>query len=136
MIAMSDSITLKGGYSFEWKKLFASGEMAMSTFTGPGELLLAPTVLGDITVLRFNDDEWKVGRDAFLAATSGVKKELKAQTLIKTVFSGEGLFVHKYTGTGLLWMQSFGAIIKKDVSPYPMLSSKIYALHIPFSELC
>ncbi|KAF3390264.1 Uncharacterized protein F1880_009238 [Penicillium rolfsii] len=116
MIAMSTTITLRGTISFGWKKLIAGGEMAMSNYTGPGELLLAPSVLGDIIVLRMNgEQEWKIGRDAFLASTAGVKHKYQAQSLAKGVFSGEGLFIYKITGTGLLWMQSFGAIIKKDL---------------------
>lgn len=114
---MSTTITLRGTVSFGWKKLIAGGEMTMSNYTGPGELLLAPSVLGDIIVLRLNgDQEWKIGRDAFLASTTAVKHKYQAQSLAKGVFSGEGLFIYKITGTGLLWMQSFGAIIKKDVS--------------------
>jgi uncharacterized protein (AIM24 family) len=117
MIAMSTTISLRGTVSFGWKKLIAGGEMSMSNYTGPGELLLAPSVLGDIIVLRMNgDQEWKIGRDAFLASTAGVKHKYQAQSLAKGVFSGEGLFIYKISGTGLLWMQSFGAIIKKDVS--------------------
>jgi uncharacterized protein (AIM24 family) len=118
MIAMSTTMTLRGQVNFGWKKLIASGEMAISHYTGPGELLLAPSVLGDIIVLRMTgEQEWKIGRDAFLASTSGVKHKYQAQSLAKGVFSGEGLFVYKISGTGLLWMQSFGAIIKKDVGP-------------------
>lgn len=117
MIAMSSTMTLRGTVSFSWKKLIASGEMSMSQYTGPGELLLAPSVLGDIIVLRLNNDqEWKIGRDSFLASTSAVKHKYQAQSLAKGVFSGEGLFIYKISGTGLLWVQSFGAIIKKDVS--------------------
>lgn len=119
---MSTTMTLRGQVNFGWKKLIAGGEMAISHYTGPGELLLAPSVLGDIIVLRMTgEQEWKIGRDAFLACTSGVKHKYQAQGLAKGVFSGEGLFIYKITGTGLLWMQSFGAIIKKDVSP---ISSK------------
>ena len=114
---MSPTITLKGSISFSFKKLIAGGEMAHSTYTGPGELLLAPTLLGDISVLRFlGSEEWKVGKDAFLAATSGIKKEYVAQGIAKGMFSGEGFFIYKISGTGLLWLQSFGAILKKDVS--------------------
>lgn len=95
--------------------------MSMSHYTGPGELLLAPSVLGDVIVNLISEgDNWKIGRDAFLAHTSGVHHEYKAQSLTKGVFSGEGLFVYHITGSGLLWMQSFGAIIKKDVSAYQM----------------
>lgn len=116
MIAMSTTITLKGTVKFSIKKLIAGGEMSTSTFTGPGELLLAPSMLGDIIVLRFTGSEtWKVGKDAFLAATSGIHKDYQGQSLTKGLFSGEGLFVYKFTGTGLLWLQSFGAIVKKDV---------------------
>lgn len=116
MIAMSTTISLRGSLSFGFTKIFAGGEMAMSTFTGPGELLLAPSLLGDITVIRLNEEEWKVGRDAFLASTSGVKHRYKSQGIMKAAFSGEGLFLYRFHGTGLLWIQSFGAIIKKDVS--------------------
>lgn len=118
MIAMTPTITLKGTVKFSLKKLMASGEMAHSTFTGPGELLLAPASLGDITNIRLGgDDQWSVGRDAFLACTQGVIKEYKRQGIGKAMFSGEGLFVYKISGNGLLWITSLGAIIRKDVSP-------------------
>lgn len=132
MIAMSPSITLKGAIRFSFKKLFAGGELSMSTFTGPGELLLAPSVLGDIVVIRFTGSEvWKVGKDAFLAATSGIQKDYQGQGLAKGMFSGEGLFVYKISGTGLLWLQSFGAIIKKDVGYF-----SIFILSLFYSSEC
>jgi uncharacterized protein (AIM24 family) len=116
MIAMTPTITLKGAIKFSMKKLLV-GEFAHSIYTGPGELLLAPTALGDITNIRLSGDEqWSVGRDAFLACTQGVTKEYKRQGIGKAMFSGEGLFVYKIGGTGLLWITSFGAIIRKDVS--------------------
>lgn len=97
--------------------------MTMSQYTGPGELLLAPSVLGDIIVLRMTgEEEWKIGRDSFLASTAAVKHKYQAQSISKAVFSGEGLFIYKISGTGLLWMQSFGAIIKKDVSLFDNIS--------------
>lgn len=117
MIAMSPTITLKGMYKFSMKKLVAGGEMGHSTFTGPGELLLGPPFLGDVTSLRLSGNEsWSVGHDGYLASTQGVVKEYKRQGLGKAMFSGEGLWVYKISGQGLLWLTSFGAIIRKDVS--------------------
>ncbi|KAK2759771.1 hypothetical protein FQN54_002505 [Arachnomyces sp. PD_36] len=116
MISMSPSVTLKGAVKFSMKKLLG-GEMSSSTYTGPGELLLAPPALGDISLLRLNGtDNWSVGRDAFLACTQGVVKDYKSQGLGKGIFSGEGLFVYRISGNGILWMQSFGAIIRKDIA--------------------
>ncbi|TVY56115.1 Uncharacterized protein LCER1_G003997 [Lachnellula cervina] len=117
MIAMTPTITLKGTVKFSMKKLIAGGEMANSTYTGPGELLLAPASLGDITNIRLGGSEqWSVGRDAFLACTQGVIKEYKRQGIGKAMFSGEGLFVYKMSGNGLLWITSLGAIIRKDLA--------------------
>ncbi|KAA8565181.1 hypothetical protein EYC84_010920 [Monilinia fructicola] len=116
MIAMTPTITLKGAIKFSMKKLVIGGEMTHSTFTGPGELLLAPSSLGDITNIRLTGDEqWSVGRDAYLASTQGVIKEYKRQGIGKAMFSGEGLFVYKISGVGLLWISSLGAIIRKDL---------------------
>ena len=114
---MSPTITLKGAIKFSMKKLIAGGEIATSTYTGPGELLFAPPYLGDITTLRLTGKEqWNVGKDAFMACTQGIVKEMKNQGFSKAMFSGEGLFVYRMSGTGIVWLASFGAILRKDVS--------------------
>ena len=131
MIAMTPTITLKGSFKFSMKKLIAGGEMGHSTFTGPGELLLAPPSLGDVTNIRLTgNDVWSVGRDAFLAATQGVVKEYKRQGLSKAMFSGEGLFVYRVSGTGIMWIGSLGAIIRKDVriSPLPFPDCLVFVI--------
>ncbi|PYH79727.1 DUF124-domain-containing protein [Aspergillus uvarum CBS 121591] len=116
MIAMSELVTLRGSMRFSLKKVLAGGKLSLSTYTGPGEVLLAPSTLGDIMVLRLaGSDSWKCGRDVFLASTSGIKKEYQTQSLTKGMFSGEGFFIYKMEGVGLIWIQSFGAIIQKDI---------------------
>lgn len=130
MIAMSPTITVKGSVKFSMKKLLARGEMSHTTFTGPGELLLAPFALGDITNIRLSGkgETWNIGKDAFLACTQGVTKDYVSQALSKAIFSGEGLFVYKLGGAGICWIQSMGAIIRKDVStllfPFSFLPKK------------
>ena len=117
MVAMSASITLKGHIKFSMKKLFTGGEMTHSTYSGPGEVLLAPPALGDIVPIRLDGEQaWSLGRDAHLAHTSLIKLEVKSQGLAKAMFSGEGLFVSKATGKGVLFITSLGAIVQKDVS--------------------
>ncbi|KAI0134276.1 duf124 domain-containing protein [Xylariales sp. AK1849] len=116
LIAMSPTITLKGEYKFSMKKMIAGGEIGHSTFIGPGELLLAPSMLGDMTTIRLSGDEsWSVSKDAYVCSTQGVNRDYKRQGLGKAMFSGEGLWVHKINGVGLMWITSFGAIIRKDL---------------------
>jgi uncharacterized protein (AIM24 family) len=121
MIAMSHTMTLKGNIKFSLKKALIGGDLSKSTYTGPGELLLAPATIGDITIIKLGGKEtWSVGRDAFLACTQGIVTEYKSQGIGKAIFSGEGLFVYKISGMGVLWVTSFGAIIRKDVSLSPL----------------
>ncbi|GAB0138973.1 hypothetical protein EsDP_00007192 [Epichloe bromicola] len=116
MIAMSPTMQLKGEVKFSVKKMITGADMTTSRYVGPGELLIAPPMLGDITSIRLTGQEsWIVGHDAFLAATQGVIKDYKRQGLGKAIFSGEGLFVYKMSGTGIMWITSFGAIIRKDL---------------------
>ncbi|KAJ5372556.1 Mitochondrial biogenesis protein AIM24 [Penicillium concentricum] len=116
MIGMSPTITLRGSVSFSLKKFVIGGSMTMSHYTGPGELLLAPSMLGDIMAVNMEEpDKWKIGRDAFLGHTAGIEHKYQAQSLSKGVFSGEGFFIYHITGAGILWIQSFGAIIQKDL---------------------
>lgn len=112
--------------------------MTHSTFTGPGELILAPSSLGDITNIRLTGEEqWSVGRDAYLASTQGVTKEYKRQGVGKAMFSGEGLFVYKISGVGLLWVSSLGAIIRKDVSfpLFPLFTPPLLSFIKPHTNL-
>ncbi|RYP65495.1 hypothetical protein DL770_008986 [Monosporascus sp. CRB-9-2] len=117
LIAMSPTITLKGEYKFSVKRVISGGDIGHSTFIGPGELLLAPGMLGDITTVRLTGNEaWSVGKDAYVASTQGVIRDYKRQGLGKAMFSGEGLWVNKISGVGLMWITSFGAIIRKDLA--------------------
>ncbi|PHH67725.1 hypothetical protein CDD82_1175 [Ophiocordyceps australis] len=116
MIAMSPTVTVKGQIKFSVKKVIAGADINSTRFIGPGELLLAPPMLGDITSVRISGNEnWSVGHDAYLASTQGVIKDHKRQGLGKALFSGEGLWVYRLSGTGIMWISSFGAIIRKDL---------------------
>lgn len=136
MIAMSPSMTLKGHLKFSLKKALTGGDMSKSHYTGPGELLLAPPSIGDITIIKLGGNEqWSVGKDAFLACTQGIVSEYKSQGIGKAIFSGEGLFVYKISGQGIMWCTSFGAIIRKDVSfRFPYLAKSMWLTHISIAS--
>ena len=135
MIAMSPTVTLKGKVKFDIKKYVTGGEMTSSEYKGPGEVLFAPSFLGDVASIRLPNPnpgagKWKVGKDAFLASTAQVTKTTKSQGLSKAIFSGESLFVYEIDGIGILWVSSFGAIVKKEVSQRFHLSWIPLLIHI------
>ncbi|EJF65574.1 hypothetical protein DICSQDRAFT_79838 [Dichomitus squalens LYAD-421 SS1] len=118
MVAMDASVQIKGKLKVSLKKIFTGGEMSESIFTGPGEVLLAPEIWGDVVPIRLDGSQnWRVGRDAFLACTMGVTRSTKSQGLGKALFSGEGLFVYNIAGQGVMWVQSLGAITSRTLQP-------------------
>ena len=52
MVTMQPSVQIRGNFKFSIKKMVSGGEMAESSFTGPGEVVLAPDVWGDIVPVR------------------------------------------------------------------------------------
>ena len=117
MIHMSPTVTLQGKMKVSMKKLFTGGSMTESSYTGPGLVALAPTLFGDIVTLQIQQGStWNVGKDAYLASTNDVVKDTKSQGLGKAFFSGEDLFIYNFTGEGVAWLTSFGAIETKHVS--------------------
>lgn len=61
-------------------------QMSESIFTGPGEVLLAPDIWGDIVPIHLDGRaDWSVGKDAFLACTTGVTRTTKSQGLGKAL---------------------------------------------------
>jgi uncharacterized protein (AIM24 family) len=58
------------------------GEMSESTFTGPGEVLLAPEIWGDIFPIVISPNQtqpWCIGKGSHLASTKDVVKTIKSQ---------------------------------------------------------
>lgn len=99
--------------------------MSQASFTGPGTVALAPTLMGDIVALQIANDGkvWNVGKDAFLACTGEVDKDTKSQGFSKAMFSGEDLFIYKMMGQGLVWLTSYGAVDVIHVSGLFLLFS-------------
>jgi hypothetical protein len=56
MIAMSSTVTPKGSVHITLKKLITGGHMTHSTFISAGEALLAPPMLGDITIVNLSNE--------------------------------------------------------------------------------
>ncbi len=137
MIQMSPTIVLQGKVKFSMRKMLTGGQMAESTFTGPGEVSLAPTLLGDVTAIPIGGNEgWNLGKDAFLACTGNVVKDTKSQGLGKAFFSGEDLFIYRISGQGTLWVTSFGAIVVREVSPAHAFTFVILLSRRPAEPLC
>jgi uncharacterized protein (TIGR00266 family) len=124
MVAMSANIELhsemKGGLMGALKRKLAGESIFQTTFTArggvPGEVLLAPASPGDIAALQLQGSTYLVQSSSFLASDISLQMDTKFAGA-KGFFAREGLFMIQISGTGRLFLSSFGAIVKKTLAP-------------------
>jgi len=123
MVSMSPSIKLEaksqGKGLMGGLKAMVGGESFFATlFTaegGEGELVLAPGMLGDIIKMEMRGNTVYTEGGAYLAGSPAL--DISTKGSFKAAFSGEGLFLQKITGTGTVFLNSYGAIFDKTLSP-------------------
>ena len=122
MVSMSPTIQLQAKSSgkgiFGAIKSVAGGEsLFASLFTaenGNGELILAPTTPGDIIQFHISGNTIMAQSGAYLAGSPDL--ELSTQGSFKAMVSGEGLFLQKISGTGEVFLNSYGAVYERTLA--------------------
>src|SRR5581483_1545152 len=126
MVAASPTIDveskMEGGLLGALSRKLLTGEkfffQTLRATRGAGEVLLAPTVPGDIVVLELDGvNEYLVQKDGFLAGAQEVRIESQMRSLSRGLLGGEGYFILRISGTGQLILNSFGAIHKVELKP-------------------
>ncbi len=122
MVSMNGSVRIEtqatGGFMKSLKRSVLGGEsFFMNTFhanASGAEVTLAPHLPGDITTFQLDGQDLIVQSGSFLASEPNVAVETKWGGA-KTFFGGEGLFMLRCSGSGLLIVSSYGAIHKVTV---------------------
>ena len=123
MVSMSPGIEIqtqaKGGLLGGLKRSMLGGEsFFLNTFTAtqPGEVTMAPALPGDIVHLQLAGQTMFVQSGSYMASHPSIEVDTKWGGA-KTFFSSEGLFLLKVSGSGDLFVSSFGAIRQVDLAP-------------------
>ena len=124
MVAMSDTIEIKtearGGLFGGLKRSMLGGEsFFQNTFVaqnGPGEVMFAPALPGDIAHLRLNGETVFVQSGSYMASSPDIEVDTKWSGA-KGFFSKEGLFLLRASGMGDLFLSSYGGIHEITLNP-------------------
>ena len=120
-------MTLLGGQSF-----FVTDFTAASS---PGEVGFSAAPLGDVEVIEVGPGNgFIIQKAAYLASEQGVNLDAEWQGFTKGLF-GQGLFMIKVSGQGLLFINTFGAIDKHILKPGEHLIVDNFHL-VAFSDHC
>lgn len=99
------------------KRRFFGGESFFFNFftaTSPSKVALAPSMPGDIIHMSLRNERLMVQTTSYLASTDSIQIQSRFGGL-KTLFGGEGLFLLEVSGSGDLFVNSYGAIVPIDV---------------------
>ena len=124
MVGMSSNLRLEAKMEGELLKALGRSMLAgesffQSTYTsdgGPGEILLAPATPGDIMGVELNNQSFMVQKGSYLAGATSLQLETRFAGL-SNIVAGEGAFMVRVTGSGLLLLSSYGAIHKVVLGP-------------------
>lgn len=121
MVSMSSGIemetSMKSGLFGALKRSVLGGEsFFVNTFRAsePGEVTFAPSLPGDIYDVELQGQTLYAESGAYIASSPEIKVDTKWGGA-KTFFSREGLFLLKVSGTGKVFLSSYGAIHEIDL---------------------
>lgn len=123
MVGMSDNLSIKtkaygGFFKAMVRRLFGGESVFQNTYSaqgGAGELILSPTLPGQIKHVELvKGKSFILQGSAFLASSPSVALKTKYGGL-KSMVSGEGLFLLETKGAGDLWYNSYGNIVEVEV---------------------
>jgi uncharacterized protein (TIGR00266 family) len=100
------------------RKVLGGETMFVNDFHGPqgGEVVLAPGLSGHIMHQVLDGQRTLfIQSSAYLASTGSVDTKLRFGGL-KSMFGGEGLVLQECTGTGDVWINSYGGITEVPVN--------------------
>lgn len=123
MVGMSAGVTIEtkmqGGLLKSLARSVLGGEsFFVNTFhagSGGGEILLAPSLPGDVFTLQLTNETYLVQSGSYLASSEGVETDTKWSGA-RTFFGGEGLIMLRCAGSGTLALSSFGAIHELELT--------------------
>jgi uncharacterized protein (TIGR00266 family) len=105
------------------------------TANAQGEIGFVAAPVGDIEKLDVSPGKgFVIQKSAYIASTQGIDLDVKWEGFTKGLF-GQGLFMIKATGTGQLFINTFGAIDVHTLAPGQTMIVDNFHL-VGFSESC
>lgn len=117
MVSMDAAVRIEtgatGGFLKSLGRSLLGGEsFFQNTFTAEedgAQVLLAPELPGDIAIMTLRGQDIIVQAGSYLASETGIDVSTKWGGA-RTFFGGEGFFMLRCTGSGMLILSSYGAI--------------------------
>jgi uncharacterized protein (TIGR00266 family) len=120
MVSMDATVNIEtkmqGGLGKALKRKLLGGEsFFMNHFSGSGEVTFASSVPGDIRHIPMTGNTVFVQSSSFICSVGNIEVDTKWGGG-KTLLMGEGFFLLKVSGTGDLFISSYGAMTERELA--------------------
>lgn len=125
MVSMDGGLALtgraRGGFFTALSRKILNDEtffqQKIEAVDGPGEVLLTPTLPGDVVLIETGERQYMISDGAYLANTDGVELESTTQSLGRALLGDSGgLFVLSTKGRGAVAVSGFGSMRPIDLT--------------------
>lgn len=125
MVSMDGGLALtgraRGGFFTALSRKILNDEtffqQKIEAVDGPGEVLLTPTLPGDVVLIETGERQYMISDGAYLANTDGVELESTTQSLGRALLGDSGgLFVLSTKGRGTVAVSGFGSMRPIDLT--------------------
>lgn len=125
MVSMDGGLALtgraRGGFFTALSRKILNDEtffqQKIEAVDGPGEVLLTPTLPGDVVLIETGERQYMISDGAYLANTDGVELESTIQSLGRALLGDSGgLFVLSTKGRGTVAVSGFGSMRPIDLT--------------------
>lgn len=104
-----------GGIGGIFKSMMSGESIVRPTYEGTGELYLEPSY-GVFTIVDLAGEEWILDKGAYYASEMSVEVGIYTNKAISGLFSGEGFFQTKVSGSGKVVIASQGPLEEVELN--------------------
>jgi uncharacterized protein (TIGR00266 family) len=112
---------MQGGILSAIGRKLANGESFFNQYIEAhedGDMLLAPTLAGNIKILDVGNKQYYLNDGAFLASSDTIEIKVEMQNIGNALFGGTGgFFVMKTQGQGKLVVNGYGDLFELEITP-------------------
>ncbi|MDP7975126.1 MAG: TIGR00266 family protein [Thermoprotei archaeon] len=121
ILSKSDTVSLQtvmlGGFLTGLRREVTGGSFFVTKLTGPGQVAFAGIFPGKIVEVDLQGSSMLAQAHSFLVAEESVQYSSQMAKLAAGLLGGEGLFMAKFTGSGRLFIHSYGALQQFALGP-------------------
>ncbi|BBG27966.1 TIGR00266 family protein [Sulfuracidifex tepidarius] len=115
-VSVKFDMKAKGGILKSISRSLTGSDFFVAELEGPGVSTMSGFMPGKIIPLELNNNSILVEHTSFLAAEESVEYGASLARLSAGILGGEGLFMARFSGIGMVWLHAIGGLVQLNLA--------------------